>query len=92
MNAVVAARTRYVMATIFSPLTPCCYPCGYSAHLGTDFSQKHRRHGVKVQVVADPAGKLLWIPPALPGRTYDLTAARTHRIIRIWRGSAESAQ
>ena len=40
-----------------------------------DFSQKHRRHGVNVQVVADPAGKLLWISPALPGRT--------HRIIRI---------
>jgi hypothetical protein len=48
-----------------------------------DFSQKHRRHGVNVQVVADPAGNLLWISPALPGRTHDLTAARTHRIIRI---------
>jgi hypothetical protein len=48
-----------------------------------DFSQKHRRHGVNVQAVADPADKLLWISPALPGRTHDLTAARTHRIIRI---------
>ncbi|MFH9736868.1 transposase family protein [Streptomyces roseolus] len=48
-----------------------------------DFSQKHRRHGVNVQVVADPTGELLWISPALPGRTHDLTAARTHRIIRI---------
>ncbi|MEW2077145.1 transposase family protein [Streptomyces sp. NPDC013433] len=48
-----------------------------------DFSHKHRRHGVNVQVVADPAGKLLWISPALPGRTHDLTAARTHRVIRI---------
>ncbi|MFJ3505577.1 transposase family protein [Streptomyces sp. NPDC090135] len=48
-----------------------------------DHSAKHRRHGVNVQVVADPAGKLPWIPPALPGRTHDLTAARTHRIIRI---------
>ncbi|MEY2230143.1 transposase family protein [Streptomyces sp. BF23-19] len=48
-----------------------------------DFSQKHRRHGVNVQVVADPSGKLRWISPALPGRTHDLTAARTHRIIRI---------
>lgn len=42
-----------------------------------DFSQKHRRDGVNVQVVADPTGKLLWIAPALPGRTHDLTAART---------------
>ncbi|GGU12275.1 hypothetical protein GCM10010272_66890 [Streptomyces lateritius] len=38
---------------------------------------------MNVQVVADPAGNLLWISPALPGRTHDLTAARTHRIIRI---------
>ena len=38
---------------------------------------------MNVQVVADPGGKLLWISPALPGRTHDLTAARTHRIIRI---------
>ncbi|MFI1423128.1 transposase family protein [Streptomyces sp. NPDC020731] len=48
-----------------------------------DFSQKHRRHGVNVQVVTDPVGRLLWISPALPGRAHDLTAARTHRIIRI---------
>jgi hypothetical protein len=48
-----------------------------------DYSHKHRRHGVNVQVVTDSAGRLLWISPALPGRTHDLTAARTHRIIRI---------
>lgn len=48
-----------------------------------DYSAKHRRHGVNVQVVTDPMGRLLWLSPALPGRTHDLTAARTHRIIRI---------
>ncbi|GGQ27801.1 IS5 family transposase [Streptomyces roseolilacinus] len=48
-----------------------------------DFSQKHRCHAMNVQVVADLAGNLLWISPALPGRTHDLTAARAHRIIRI---------
>ncbi|MFG2128974.1 transposase family protein [Streptomyces sp. NPDC048751] len=48
-----------------------------------DYSHKHRRHGVNVQVVTDPLGRLLWISPALPGRAHDLTAARTHRIIRI---------
>jgi transposase len=48
-----------------------------------DFSQKDRRHGVNVQVVTDRAGRLLWISPALPGRAHDLTAARTHQIIRI---------
>lgn len=48
-----------------------------------DFSHKHRRHGVNVQVVTAPAGRLLWISPALPGRAHDLTPARAHRIIRI---------
>ncbi|GAA3304927.1 transposase family protein [Streptomyces cinereospinus] len=48
-----------------------------------DYSHKHRRHGVNVQLVTDPAGRLLWTSPALPGRAHDLTAARTHRIIRI---------
>ena len=48
-----------------------------------DYSHKHRRHGVNVQVVTDPNGHLLCLSPALPGRTHDLTAARTHRIIHI---------
>ncbi len=48
-----------------------------------DYSHKHRRHGVNVQVVTDPTGHTLWISPALPGRVHDLTAARAHRIIRI---------
>lgn len=38
---------------------------------------------MNVQVVTDPDGRLLWLSPALPGRSHDLTAARTHRIIRI---------
>lgn len=33
-----------------------------------DYSAKHRRHGVDVQLVTDPDGRLLWISPALPGR------------------------
>ncbi|MDQ0772890.1 hypothetical protein QF026_001356 [Streptomyces aurantiacus] len=38
---------------------------------------------MNVQVVTDPDGRLLWLSPTLPGRAHDLTAARTHRIIRI---------
>nr|BFE56403.1 transposase family protein [Dactylosporangium thailandense] len=45
------------------------------------YSGKHRRHGVNVQVIADPTGRLVWTSPALPGATHDLTAARTHNII-----------
>lgn len=48
-----------------------------------DYSTKHRRHGVHFQVVTNPTGKVLWISPALPGRTHGLTAARGHRIIQI---------
>lgn len=47
-----------------------------------DYSHKHRRHGVTCRFT-DPDGRLLWLSPALPGRAHDLTAARTHRIIRI---------
>jgi len=47
-----------------------------------DYSGKHRRHGVNLQVITGPAGRLVWISRALPGRTHDLTAARTHRIVK----------
>jgi hypothetical protein len=57
--------------------------CDRGGDSRTDYSYEHRRHGVNVRVLTDPAGRLLWISPALPGRTHDLTAARTHRIIRI---------
>ncbi|GAU71692.1 putative transposase, partial [Streptomyces sp. NBRC 110611] len=46
-----------------------------------DYSGKHRRHGVNLQLVTDPHGRLLWVSRALPGRTHDLTAARRHRIV-----------
>jgi hypothetical protein len=47
-----------------------------------DYSAQHRRHGVNVQLITDQTGEVLRISPALPGRTHDLTAARTHKIIR----------
>lgn len=43
-------------------------------------SGKHKRHGMNVQVLTDPFGRLLWASPALPGSVHDLTAARTHGI------------
>lgn len=46
-----------------------------------DYSGKHRRHGVNLQVITDPTGRILWISPVLPGRTHDLTAARRRRIV-----------
>src|SRR3954447_33080 len=45
------------------------------------FSGKHKRHGVKVQVIADPAARLVWASPTVPGARHDMGAAREHGII-----------
>src|SRR5215217_4142258 len=45
------------------------------------YSGKHKCHGVNVQVIADPAGRLVWASPALPGSRHDIAAAREHGII-----------
>jgi hypothetical protein len=36
---------------------------------------------VNVQVLADPAGRLVWASPALPGSRHDIAAAREHGIL-----------
>ena len=50
------------------------------------YSGKHKRHGLNVQVIADPAGRLVWASPALPGTHHDLGAARAHGLIRLSAG------
>ncbi|WP_405573813.1 transposase family protein [Streptomyces phaeochromogenes] len=45
------------------------------------YSGKHRIHGMNVQVITDPHGRLLWASAALPGAIHDIKAARTHGII-----------
>ncbi|MER5891287.1 transposase family protein [Streptomyces sp. NPDC001941] len=44
-------------------------------------SQKHKGHGMNVQVIARPDGTPLWFSRATPGRTHDLTSARAHGIV-----------
>jgi hypothetical protein len=44
------------------------------------YSGKHKKHGMNVQVITDPFGRLLWASPALPGAVHDIKAARTHGI------------
>ncbi|MEV7676883.1 transposase family protein [Streptomyces sp. NPDC088752] len=46
-------------------------------------SGKARRHGANIQAVTGPAGELIRYSPALPGRTTDITTARTHHIITV---------
>ena len=45
------------------------------------YSGKHKHHGVNVQVIADPAGRLVWVSDALPGARHDMGAAREHGIL-----------
>jgi hypothetical protein len=42
------------------------------------YSGKHKCHGVNVQVIADPTGRLIRASPALPGARHDMGAAREH--------------
>ncbi|MFJ6677417.1 transposase family protein [Actinosynnema sp. NPDC091369] len=70
-----AARPAY--AILDGTLVPIDRVADQKPH----FSGKHRRHGVNVQILADPAGRLVWASPALPGSVHDLTAARTHGLI-----------
>ncbi|WP_428951127.1 transposase family protein [Streptomyces sp. cg35] len=45
------------------------------------YSGKHKKHGMNVQVLTDPFGRLLWASAALPGAVHDVRAAREHGII-----------
>jgi DDE superfamily endonuclease len=38
------------------------------------YSGKHRRHGMNLQVIASPAGGILWVSGALPGSVHDKKA------------------
>ncbi|MFD3741869.1 transposase family protein [Streptomyces sp. NPDC058629] len=49
------------------------------------YSMKHRKNGMKVQVIARSDGTPLWFSRATPGRTHDLTAARAHSIVQACR-------
>ncbi|GAB3460900.1 hypothetical protein GCM10027570_46280 [Streptomonospora sediminis] len=40
------------------------------------YSGTHKRHGINVQVIADPFGNLLWASAALPEPVHDIRAAR----------------
>jgi hypothetical protein len=50
------------------------------------YSGKHKRHGLNVQVLTDPAGRLIWASPALPGSVHDVKAARRHGLVHALTG------
>jgi hypothetical protein len=55
------------------------------------YSGKHKCHGVNVQVISDPAGRLIWVSPALPGTRHDIAAAREHEILQAFQDAQISA-
>lgn len=76
-----AAAMGRVRALAYAILDGTLIPIDRVADQKPYYSGKHRRHGVNVQVIADPAGRLIWASAALPGAAHDLSAARTHGII-----------
>ncbi|MHB6904562.1 transposase family protein [Streptomyces sp. DB-54] len=73
-----AEAMRTIRAKAFVILDGTLLPIDRIAADTPYYSGKHKRHGVNVQVLTDPFGRLLWASPALPGSTHDLTAARRH--------------
>jgi DDE superfamily endonuclease/Helix-turn-helix of DDE superfamily endonuclease len=47
------------------------------------YCMKTRHHGITLQALTDPHGRLVWISDGLPGSVYDLTAARQHGILHL---------
>ncbi|GAA1553159.1 transposase family protein [Dactylosporangium maewongense] len=77
----VAAAARRAARLAYGILDGTLIPIDRVANQRPYYSGKHKRHGVNVQLLADPAGRLVWASPALPGAIHDLTAARTHNLI-----------
>ncbi|MFB9444210.1 transposase [Dactylosporangium vinaceum] len=77
----VAAAARRAARLAYAILDGTLIPIDRVANQRPQYSGKHKRHGVNVQVLADPAGRLVWVSPALPGEVHDLTADRVHGLV-----------
>jgi hypothetical protein len=76
-----ATAVRSAIRTAFVILDGTLLPIDRIAADRPFYSGKHKKHGINVQVIADPLGRLLWASPALPGAVHDVKAARTHGIV-----------
>ena len=77
-------RSRPAARRSSSSTARCCGIDRVGMAAGRDrpyYSGKHKCHGMNVQVLADPAGRLIWASPALPGARHDMGAAREHGIL-----------
>ena len=76
-----AAAVRTASSKAFVLLDGTLLPIDRTAADRPFYSGKHKKHGMNVQILTDPAGRLLWASPALPGAMHDVRAARQHGII-----------
>ncbi|WP_239381351.1 transposase family protein [Frankia sp. CIT1] len=53
------------------------------AHNKLYYSGKHKYHGINLQGLMDPYGRMIWISEGLPGSVHDITAARMHTILDL---------
>src|SRR5690606_40600066 len=58
------------------------HPIDHLDHTQPYYTGTHKRHGLNVQVLADPSGELVWASPTLPDAAHDLTAARSHELLQ----------
>ncbi len=56
------------------------------------YSGKHEKHGMNVQIITDPAGRLVWASPALPGAVHDIKAPRRSPPLSLRSSSRSHAQ
>jgi hypothetical protein len=82
-----ATRTASTMAFVL--LDGALLPIDRIAANRPFCSGKHKKHGMNVQILADPAGRLLWASRARPGAVRDVRAAREHGIIRTLAAQAQ---
>ena len=76
-----ATTTRTAACKAFVILDGTLLPIDRIAADRPYYSGRYKKHGMNVQVIADPIGRLLWASTALPGAVHDIKAARTHEII-----------
>ncbi|MDT0310606.1 transposase family protein [Streptomyces sp. DSM 44917] len=83
----ITAAVRSAACKVFVVPDGTLLPIGRIAADRPYCSGKHHRHGMNVQILADPSGRLLWAWPALPGAIHDIKAARTHGLIDVLAGA-----
>lgn len=76
-----AAAVRTAARKAFVILDGTLLPINRIAADRPHYSGKHKKHGMNIQAIADPFGRLLWALAALPGAVHDVKAARTHGVI-----------